>query len=82
MEGGHYDEVLFERLRVIRKRIAGENHVPPYVIFSDKTLHEMCVHFPKTASEMRMISGVGDVKLERYGEEFLKEIRSYGEKAT
>jgi len=52
------------------------------VIFSDKTLHEMCMHFPKTASEMRMISGVGDVKLERYGGEFLKEIRSYGEKAT
>ena len=82
VDGGHYDEALFERLRVIRKRIAGENHVPPYVIFSDKTLHEMCVHFPKTASEMRMISGVGDVKLERYAGEFLKEIRSYGEKAT
>jgi ATP-dependent DNA helicase RecQ len=74
---GHCDEVLFERLRVIRKRIAGENHVPPYVIFSDRTLHEMCVRFPKTASEMRMISGVGDVKLQRYAGEFLKEILSY-----
>jgi ATP-dependent DNA helicase RecQ len=80
VEGGPCDEALFERLRVIRKRIAGESHVPPYVIFSDKTLHEMCVHLPKTASEMRMISGVGDVKLERYGGEFLKEIRSHGEK--
>jgi ATP-dependent DNA helicase RecQ len=79
-EGGHYDEALFERLRVIRKKIAGENHVPPYVIFSDRTLHEMCVHIPKTASEMRMISGVGDVKLERYGGEFLQEILSYGGK--
>ena len=77
-EGGWYDETLFDRLRVIRKKIAGENHVPPYVIFSDKTLHEMCRHFPKTASEMRRISGVGDVKLERYGEDFLEEIRTYG----
>ncbi len=79
-EGGWYDEMLFDRLRVIRKRIAGTNHVPPYVIFSDKTLHEMCRHFPKTASEMRRISGVGDVKLERYGEDFLEEIRTYGAK--
>ncbi len=77
-EGGWYDETLFDRLRVIRKKIAGENHVPPYVIFSDKTLHEMCRHFPKTASEMRRISGVGEVKLERYGEDFLVEIRTYG----
>ncbi len=76
---GLFDEVLFERLRSIRKRIAGKSRVPPYVIFSDKTLHEMCRHFPKTASEMRRISGVGDVKLERYGEEFLEEIRTYGE---
>jgi ATP-dependent DNA helicase RecQ len=76
---GSFDEVLFERLRAVRKRIAGENHVPPYVIFSDKTLHEMCRHFPKTASEMGRISGMGDVKLERYGEAFLEEIRTYGE---
>lgn len=76
---GLFDEVLFERLRIVRKRIAGANHVPPYVIFSDKTLHEMCRQYPKTASEMRRISGVGDVKLERYGEEFLAEIRIHGE---
>jgi ATP-dependent DNA helicase RecQ len=80
IEGGWHDETLFERLRVIRKRIAGENRVPPYVIFSDKTLHEMSRNVPKTASEMRRISGVGDVKLERYGEDFLKEIRSFGAK--
>ena len=76
-DGGQYDEVLFERLRSIRKKIAGENHVPPYIIFSDKTLYEMCRQFPKTASDMRQISGVGDVKLDRYGEAFLKEIRAY-----
>jgi ATP-dependent DNA helicase RecQ len=75
---GWYDETLFERLRAIRKRIAGTNHVPPYVIFSDKTLYEMCRHFPQTASEMRRIAGVGDVKLARYGEDFLEEIKAYG----
>jgi ATP-dependent DNA helicase RecQ len=77
-EGGWYDETLFDRLRVIRKKIAAGNQVPPYVIFSDKTLHEMCRQFPKTSSEMRRISGVGDVKLQRYGEDFLEEIRTYG----
>ena len=75
------DETLFERLRVVRKKIAEEQEVPPYVIFSDKTLHEMCRHFPKTASEMRQITGVGDVKLERYGREFIEEIRAYQEVA-
>jgi len=81
-EGGLYDETLFERLRIIRKKLAETNRVPPYVIFSDKTLHDMCRHFPKTASEMRRIAGVGDVKLERYGGKFLEEIRTYGEKST
>ncbi len=79
-EAGGYDQTLFERLRVVRKKIAEEQHVPPYVIFSDKTLHEMCRHFPTTASAMRQITGVGDVKLERYGERFIVEIKAYGEK--
>ena len=73
------DRALFERLRVIRKRFAEEQKVPPFVIFSDKTLHEMCRHFPKTESEMRQITGVGDVKLERYGRKFIEEIRAYVE---
>lgn len=77
---GGYDETLFERLRVVRKKIAEEQHVPPYVIFSDKTLHEMCRHFPTTAAAMRQITGVGDVKLTRYGERFTTAIKSFGEK--
>ncbi len=80
-DAGSFDETLFERLRLVRKKIAEASRVPPYVVFSDKTLHEMCRHFPKTDSEMRRISGVGDVKLERYGEAFLDEIRSYGSSA-
>ncbi len=74
---GRYDGALFAKLRVLRKKIAEEHHVPPYVIFSDKTLHEMCRHFPSTLQDMRRISGVGDAKLERYGEDFTREIRKY-----
>ncbi len=74
---GVSDRALFERLRVIRKKFAEEQEVPPFVIFSDKTLHEMCRHFPKTEPEMQQITGVGNVKLERYGREFIAEIRAY-----
>jgi ATP-dependent DNA helicase RecQ len=75
---GSFDEVLFERLRAVRAKIAGANHVPPYVVFSDRTLHDMCRRHPTTAAELRRISGVGDVKLERYGREFLDAIKAHG----
>jgi ATP-dependent DNA helicase RecQ len=74
---GPFDAVLFERLRIVRKRLADANHVPPYVIFSDKTLHEMSRHYPGTPAEMRRVHGVGDVKLERYGDAFAAEIKAY-----
>jgi ATP-dependent DNA helicase RecQ len=76
-ESDHYDEKLFGRLRILRKNIADEQQVPPYVIFSDKTLHEICRRYPASLSEMRNISGVGDVKLERYGSYFMDEIEKY-----
>jgi ATP-dependent DNA helicase RecQ len=72
-----YDNALFKRLRTVRKRIAEGQRVPPYIIFSDKTLHEMCRRFPLTLSDMRKISGVGDSKLERYGKDFIREIGQY-----
>ena len=72
-----YDNALFERLRTVRKRMAEGQQVPPYIIFSDKTLHEMCRRFPLTLSDMRKISGVGDSKLERYGKDFIREIGRY-----
>ncbi|MEW6417701.1 MAG: DNA helicase RecQ [Nitrospirota bacterium] len=80
VKGGVYEEYdisLFEKLRVLRKNFAEEQQVPPYVIFSDKTLHEMCTYYPVTLSDMRRISGVGDAKLERYGEYFIREIQNY-----
>lgn len=72
-----YDEDLFGRLRVLRKKLAEEHKVPPYIIFSDMTLHEMCVYYPSTLNDMRMISGVGDTKLERYGADFISEIKEH-----
>jgi ATP-dependent DNA helicase RecQ len=77
LESGHDDQILFEKLRLLRKKIAEEHQVPPYVIFSDRTLHEMCHYYPKSSSDMRRISGVGDVKLERYGKYFVQEIEKY-----
>lgn len=72
-----YDSALFERLRDVRKTLAQVQQVPPYIIFSDKTLHEMCRRFPSTLSEMEKISGVGEAKLKRYGEDFIREIKQY-----
>jgi ATP-dependent DNA helicase RecQ len=74
---GQYDEVLFERLRGLRKKLAEQQRLPPYVVFSDRTLHAMCRSFPATLPEMRGINGVGDAKLKRYGEEFIREVKRY-----
>ncbi|MBI4686349.1 MAG: DNA helicase RecQ [Nitrospirae bacterium] len=72
-----YDESLFERLRALRKGLADEQSVPPYIIFSDKTLHEMCRRYPSSLPDMAEISGVGAAKLEHYGDVFTKVIKTY-----
>ncbi len=68
------DEDLFERLRRLRKMIAGQLGVPPYVVFHDTALVEMASLKPKNLDEMRGVKGVGEKKLERYGVVFLKVI--------
>lgn len=65
---------LFERLRQLRLGIAKEEAMPPYIIFSDKTLIDMCVRLPKDQREMLMVSGVGAHKYSKYGQRFLTEI--------
>ena len=65
------DEELFDQLRALRTEIAKEEKVPPYIVFSDKTLMHMCVVKPKTKTEMLSVSGVGEFKYEKYGERFL-----------
>ncbi len=68
---------LFEQLRLLRKTLADEKNVPAYVVFSDKTLLEMASLRPRDAIEMLAVSGVGEHKLNLYGDTFLDEIRRY-----
>ena len=68
---------LFDRLRLRRRELAAAAKVPPYVVFSDATLQEMARTRPVTKEQMSKISGVGTVKLERYGKSFLQEIRFF-----
>lgn len=70
-----YDRELFEKLRALRLTIAREEKVPPYIIFSDKTLVNLCVSRPKTREEMLNVSGVGEIKFEKYGDRFLKALQ-------
>ncbi len=65
---------LFDRLRQLRLVIAKEEAMPPYIIFSDKTLIDMCAKVPKNQMEMLAVSGVGENKYRKYGERFLREI--------
>lgn len=66
---------LFEKLRELRLQIAKEEKVPPYIVFTDKTLVDMCVKKPKNRGEMLGVSGVGEAKYKKYGERFLKCIK-------
>ena len=66
------DEILWETLKAKRTELAREQGVPPYVIFHDSTLHEMVQSTPTTLDQFSRITGVGQAKLERYGECFIK----------
>jgi len=70
------DKYLFEQLRKLRKALAEEFNVPPYVIFHDKTLLELSEVKPKTEDEMLRITGVGKHKVKLYGDVFLREIKA------
>ncbi|ANU22128.1 DNA helicase RecQ [Planococcus donghaensis] len=71
------NDPLFEELRVIRKGLADEAGVPPFVIFSDKTLQDMVARKPQNEIEFLEVNGVGANKLEKYGEAFLHAIHSF-----
>lgn len=68
------DEALFQRLRALRKSLADEAGKPPYIVFSDKTLRAMVRMRPQSEEELLQVPGVGQTKLERYGEAFLSEL--------
>ena len=69
---------LFERMRALRKRIAGEQNIPPYIVFSDATLRELARNRPSTPQEMLEVKGVGKAKLEAFADDFLSVIRASG----
>ncbi len=69
------EQELFKELKALRLQIAKETSMPPYVIFPDKTLLDMCVRKPTNREEMLQVNGVGENKYEKYGEEFLASIR-------
>src|SRR5699024_10272966 len=71
------DSPLFERLRALRREIAQEAVVPPFVVFSDKSLHDMVSIRPLTEEAFLQVNGVGRTKLERYGEAFMSEIKTF-----
>ena len=75
--GGNYDRKLFAKLRKLRKAIADEENIPPYVVFNDATLIEMAEQMPVSPSEMLSVNGVGMRKLERFGKEFMALIRAH-----
>ncbi|MEM8642629.1 MAG: DNA helicase RecQ [Cyanobacteria bacterium P01_G01_bin.54] len=70
-------QLLFEQLRQLRKRLADQQNVPPYVIFADSSLRTMAQQQPQTREAFARISGVGTVKLERYGEAFVNLIQAF-----
>ena len=72
-----YDRPLFEQLRAKRKELADTANLPPYVIFSDRTLQEMATYFPHSSASLERLHGIGQVKVARYADTFLPVIAAY-----
>lgn len=73
------DNTLFAILKDLRKKIAKTNNLPPYVIFQDPSLEDMCINYPITLEELANIQGVGTGKAQKYGTEFVEVIKQYVE---
>lgn len=71
------DSTLFAILKDLRKKIAKTNNLPPYVIFQDPSLEDMCINYPITLEELANIQGVGTGKAQKYGKEFVEVIKQY-----
>ena len=78
-KGGAFDEVLFDLLVDLRKSISKQKNIPPFVIFQEPSLKDMCFQYPITMDELTNIQGVGTGKASRYGEPFLALIQNYVE---
>lgn len=75
--GGAFDSALFELLKALRKKIAKEKNVPPYVVFQDPSLEEMATTYPTSAQDLAQINGVGMGKVTKFGKPFLDLISKY-----
>lgn len=78
-KGGAFDEGLYDLLVDLRKRISKQNNIPPFVIFQEPSLKDMCFQYPITLEELTNCAGVGTGKAQRYGEPFIEVIASYVE---
>lgn len=78
-KGGASDKVLFSLLKDLRKTISNKENLPPYIIFQDPSLEDMCIQYPTTMEEMNHISGVGAGKAQKYGQPFIDLIKKYVE---
>ena len=76
------EDALFERLRALRKRLADDTGLPPYVIFHDSTLREMAERGPLDLNQFAALPGVGQAKLARYGEQFIAAVREHRSRAS
>ena len=71
-----YNVEVYDKLRELRTQIATGKGIPPYIVFSDKTLKDLSNKQPQTKVEMLDVHGIGEVKFERYGKEFLELLKS------
>lgn len=78
-KGGAVDKALFSMLKDLLKTVSKRENLPPYVVFQESSLEDMCIHYPITMEEMTQISGVGIGKAQKYGQEFIDLIRKYVE---
>lgn len=74
-----YEQPLFQRLKELRRKLASEENVPPYIILSDATLKELATFLPHNAEEIQKISGFGQVKIQKYGQTFSAAVAEYCE---
>ena len=78
-KGGAFDEVLYDMLLDLRKSLSKQNNIPPFVIFQEPTLKDMCFQYPITIDELTNCQGVGAGKAQRYGQPFVEMIHQYVE---
>ncbi|MHB1176874.1 MAG: DNA helicase RecQ [Daejeonella sp.] len=78
-QGGALDTVLLQMLKDLRRKIAKQKNLPPFVIFQDPSLDEMCTHYPISSDELKQIQGVGSGKAMKFGQPFVELIKKYVE---